>query len=331
MKLTYLQLETHLAQKLSPVYIISGDEILLKQDCINWVRKTAKLAGFSERMRLTEIKDGEELYTLLYSTSLLAQKRLLELDFRSNNPNKIINQILQEYGSNLPQNPDTLLLIDIGKIDSKVAKQTWYQTLEKIGCAVAIWPIPRAQLPQWINARVKKYKLQFTAGATNFLADYVEGNLIAASQAIEKIYLLKPQNVVDETLISNVLTDESTFTIFDLSENLIAGNKKKCLHILEKLRIDGIEPTLILWSIMRELRLLVELAEQLKQGHSYDTLFQKHKVFSRLQPAMRQFLSRHHANDCYDYLVEAARIDQMIKGALVGNVWNALQIFCLRF
>ena len=291
--------------------------------------KQQKKNGFNERVRLTEI-DGEELYSQLYTTSLLTEKRLIELDCRHAYPNKAVSQILLEYAKNISQQFDNLLLIDIGKIDSKISKQAWYQTFEQNGCVVAVWPIPREQLPQWIQARANKYKLQLTKNAASFLAEYVEGNLIAASQALEKLYLLKPEKTIDETLIQTVLVDESQFTIFDLSENIILGDKKRSLHILEKLQADGVEPTLILWSITRELRLLAELSLQLKQGVSLEILFQKHKVFAKRQPGMRRFLMQHPAIDCYHYLQHAMHIDQLIKGVLIGNVWDALHLFCLR-
>jgi DNA polymerase-3 subunit delta len=100
MKLTYFQLETQLAKKIFPVYIVSGDELVLKQDVTRLIRQSAKQYGFAERIRIAPETglDGEELYTLLYSSSLLAEKRLLELDFRHAAPNKIVAAILQEYG-----------------------------------------------------------------------------------------------------------------------------------------------------------------------------------------------------------------------------------------
>ena len=330
MKLTYFQLEAQLAKKLSFVYIVSGDELLLKQEAIHLIRKAAKHAEFNERIRLTPEAgfDWEQLYTFLYSPSLLAEKRLIELDFRDALPNKTASQILQTYA----EKPcaDNLLLIDIGKIDDKIAKSAWYRSLEKIGMVVTIWPIPREQLPTWIMNRAKKYKLSFQPDAANLLADYVEGNLIAASQAIEKIYLLQPQGVVNAELITTILTDESRFSIFDFIENLIAGDKRRTFHILDNLKLEGTEPVLILWGITRELRLLAELANALKQGLSYESLFQKYRIFSRRQSAVRQFLNKFSAEDCWHYLKQATDVDRIIKGAMPGNVWDHLQLFCLR-
>lgn len=329
MKLNYFQLEAQL-KKLSPVYIISGEELLLKQDAINLIRKTAKQAEFNERIHLTPEAgfDWEQLYPLLYSTSLLAQKRLLEFDFRDLSPNKTASAILQAYGKN--PSVDTLLLIDIGKIDDKIAKSAWYQSLEKIGIVVTIWPIPREQLPTWIMQRAKQYKLVFQPEAAHLLADYIEGNLIAAAQAIEKISLLQAQKTIDVELIQAVLTDESRFTLFDLIEHLIAGQTSRTLHILNHLKLEGTEPILILWAITRELRLLAEMAQAVKQGSRHETLFQKHRIFSRRQAAIRRFLTQFSAEDCWQLLHQAAHLDHLIKGATPGNAWNQLQLFCLR-
>ncbi|SRR5579885_412753 len=330
MKLNYFQLEPHLAKQLASVYIVCGEEILLKQDAIHQIRKAAKKAGFNERIRITPEAgfDWDQLYSMLYSGTLLADKRLFELDFRDVLPNKTAGSILQGYGDNPA--PDITLLIDIGKIDDKISRSAWYKSLEKAGVVITIWPIPREQLPQWIINRAKKYKLQFNHDAANLLADYIEGNLVAAAQAIEKIYLLQPQKNVDTDLVKTILTDESRFSVFDFIESLVAGDQSRSLHILESLRFDGSEPVLILWGITRELRLLASLARELKQGSAFETLFQKHRIFSRRQPAIRRFLGKFTAEDCWHLLSHAAEIDQIIKGAVTGDAWQALQLFCLR-
>jgi DNA polymerase-3 subunit delta len=330
MKLTYFQLEPHLAKKMSPIYIVSGDELLLKQEAINLIRKAAKQAGFNERLRLTPEAgyDWEQLYTLLYSTGLFAEKRLIELDFRDSSPNKTASKILQEYGAN--PSLDAIVLLDIGKIDDKISRSAWYKALEKIGAVLTIWPIPREQLPQWIMNHAKKYKLQFNRDAAILLAEYIEGNLVAAAQAIEKVYLLQPQKSVDVEMVKHILTDESRFTVFDFIETMIARDKPRTLHILDNLKNEGTEPVLILWAITRELRLMADLAQQLKLGETYENLFQKYRIFARRQQAVKHFLSHCSAQDCWRYLSNAVEIDRIIKGAGTGNVWDALQMFCLR-
>lgn len=330
MKLNSYQFEQQLSKSLGAIYIISGDDILLKNDAINLLRKIAKAAGFSERIRITPEAgfDWESLYTILNANSLLAEKRIIELDFRDHTPVKVAAQILENYATNPVR--DHLLIVDISKIDDKIAKSAWYKALEGAGVAVAIWPISREQLPQWIITRARKYKMQLQPDAANLLADYVEGNSAAAAQMLEKIYLLRPEKPVDCTLLQTILADENHFTVFDFVEHFIAGDKVKSLHVLETLKEDGTEATLILWSIARELRMLADLSQLLKQGNSLDQLFTKYRIFARRQSAVRRFLNKWNAQDCWQLLSYAAAIDPMIKGAAQGNAWEALQLFCLR-
>lgn len=330
MKLTYFQLQAHLTKQLASLYLISGEELLLKQDVMHMLRKAAKKAGFSERSRFSHDThhDADQLYATLHAGSLFAEKRLIELDFCDHLPNKAIGKVLQEYVDHPA--PDTVVLLEMGKIDSKIAKTSWYKALEKAGMVIALWPIPREQLPQWIQQRAQKYKLQFNRDAATLLVDYVEGNLVAAAQTIEKIYLLRPTKAIDVELLQTFLTNESKFTIFDLVDSLVAGETARTLHILDNLKADGIEPILILWAITRELRLLADYSQQLAQGLGYEQLFQKNRVFFRRQTSIRRFLSKFTAADCWQQLAHAADIDRMIKGVLTGSVWDSLQLFCLR-
>ena len=102
MKLTPAQFESHLAKNLAPIYLIAGEELILKQDAFQSIRQAAKQAGFTERERITPGAgfDWDQLYSTLYARSLLAEKRVIELDFTQTTPNKSAGAVLQEYGTN---------------------------------------------------------------------------------------------------------------------------------------------------------------------------------------------------------------------------------------
>src|SRR5262249_54305579 len=203
MKLSLYQLESHLrspsaessmtrAINLAPIYIVSGDEWVLKQDAMQLIRKAAKKNGIFERVRLTpENSQADSLYTALYSHSLLAEKCLLELDFRLQLPQKTTSEILFDYAKN--PSPDQIILLDMPKLDAKITKTSWFSALDSNGMHIPVWPISRADLPKWIRERAQKYKLKINQDAANLLADYTEGNLAATLSGLEKIYLLQPQ------------------------------------------------------------------------------------------------------------------------------------------
>lgn len=330
MKINLPQLEPEVRKGLSNIYVISGDDPVLKNDAIRFIRKAAKQAGFTERTRLAPDAglDEDQLYTSLYSPSLTADKAVLELDLRSKAPVKSVAGILAEYAKK-PTN-DILLIIDIAKLDDAAKRSAWYKAVEKSGTVVTVWPISREQLPQWIKTRGKRYKLDIPHDAAMLLADYVEGNLTAAAQTIEKLYLLKHDKPIDSSVIKSVLADESRFTVFDLTEAMISEDKARTIHILKTLQIDGMEPTIVLWGITRELRILANLMEGYQNGSSWDELFRKNRIFSRRQGLVRRFLSHFSINQCHQCLTQAADIDRTLKGALPGNPWDAMQLLCLR-
>lgn len=331
MKLSYFQVETHLTKTLSRVYLVSGEEPLLKQDVFSLLRQAAEKAGFLERIKFPSEStlDWDSLHNLLHATSLFADKQLIECDFRDALPPKAAGELLKTYAHE--PSLHHVLLINLPKVDDKIAKSAWFQALDKIGQHIAIWPIPREQLPQWIMQRAKRYRMQLERSAAELTADFVEGNLVAAAQIIEKLGLLNaPEPITTET-IKLVLQDESRFTVFDLMDSLLASDTARALHILETLKEDGTEPILVLWAITRELRMLCEMLHQRSEGASFDALFKKHRVFSNRQLLVKQFLSKTNLTQCETHLQIASTIDRIIKGAIPGNAWESLQLLALRW
>jgi DNA polymerase-3 subunit delta len=326
MKLTAYQLDAHLQKTLAPLYLISGDEILLVQEAIDQIRAAGRKAGYSERISLS-VESGTDwaktLYAEAHSFSLFATKRIVELQLAGTKPNAEISKILLDLVTNPP--PDTLLLISSQKLDSKIEKSNWYKALDKNGIVMPLWPITLDQLPTWITQRAKKIGLQFTPDAAKRLAEHVEGNLLAAAQEIEKLSLLQTAKAIDAQTIENTVTDNARFDIFHLVDCALSGNSKRCLRMLDALKAEDAEPILILWALTRELRTLAELAKQTRKGSSLATLFSQFRIWEKRQPAVRRFLQHHTQQHCWTLLSQSARIDKLLKGALPGNVWNELQ------
>jgi len=330
MKLTYPQLTQHLTRNLAPIYLVSGDELLLIQEAVDALRAAASKAGFSERVSTTAESQGDWtklLYTDTHSISLFASKKLVELNLTHIKLNNTHGKIFEEYACNPLDN--TLLIIITNKLDTKTEKTAWYKAIEKNGIVMPIWPVPAEQLPQWIMQRAKKINLQLTLQAAERLATLVEGNLLAAAQEIEKLSLLYPDKTLDHHAIENAVMDNARFDIFNLVDSALLGDSPRCLRILHNLAEEGIEPTLILWALTRELRILADTQKQLQQGITLTTLLSKARIWEKRQAGFKAFLQRHKQRDCWKLLAYAAKIDRVIKGIEMGNVWDELEAFVL--
>ena len=321
MKLAHQQLEQHLATKLAPIYLVSSDEILLVQETVAQIRAAATAAGYSERIRIIIESGsdwGNQLFTHSHALSLFATKRIIELDLRNAKINQAQVEMLQSYAEHPPA--DTILILSSNKLDQKSEKSRWYQAIEKNSIVIQIWPITPEQLPTWILQRAKKINLTLSKSTAAFLAEQVEGNLLAAAQELEKLRLLQTTETLDEQTIENTIADNAQFDIFNLVDAMLAGNSQRSLRILNTLFAEDAEPTLMLWAISRELRTMSEIATQQSQGGALSSLFSKYRIWDKRQPAARAFLKRHSPDNCWKLLLSAGKIDRIIKGAELGNL-----------
>lgn len=320
MKLTLQQLDSHLKQSLAFIYIVSSDEFLLVQEAVESIRKAAIQQDFKDRTLISgDSSDwAKTLYSSTHSISLFSAKQFIELNMHNAKFNATSTKALQDYAEQPTQN--TLLLVRTNKIDNKTEKSNWFQSLEKKCIYVPLWPISLAQLPQWILQRAEKKGLTLSKDTAQLIANRTEGNLLAAAQEIEKLILYK----LSASSLNDIdfFSDNTRFDVFNLIDSMLAGNKTRSLHILNNLSAENTEPTLILWALTREFRIMAEIMKQLKQGSAFTSLCSKFQIYEKRQPHVRAFIQRNTVEKCWDLLLKTAQIDRVIKGLEIGNVWD---------
>lgn len=315
---------------LAPIYLISGEEIVLIHAACNAIRLAAKKAGFTDRQVFYSDThfNASSLIGCMNNYGLFADKQLLELHL-SQGLSETITQTLILYARNPPCNK--LLLIIAGKLDSRLQQTAWFKSIDKVGLVIPIWPLQTPQLFRWVTARFHAMGLKVEKSAIECLIFATEGNLLATVQTIEKLslYLDAKNNVVTIDILMQTLSDNTRFDPFKLIDAALAGNSERCLRILARLEEENVEPLLILWALSRECRLLASFAFKLNQGQNLTLLFQEQPIWEKRKPLLQLALTRHTLMHWYQLLSLASRIDQLIKGVGTGHVWNALQTLSL--
>ena len=105
--------------------------------------------------------------------------------------------------------------------------------------------------------------------AAQLIVDRVEGNLLAAKQELEKLALLSNGEPIGEELVLRSVGDTARYDVFQLAAAAAAGEAYRALRVLMGLKSEGVEPTLILWALVRELRGLWQANERIRlRSHS---------------------------------------------------------------
>jgi DNA polymerase-3 subunit delta len=318
LRLSADQLPASVAKSLAGIYLVSGDEPLLIAEAADAIRAAARAAGYADRTVFFVDRNfaWDELRHASQSLSLFAERRLFELRMPSGKPDKGAQQ-LADLAAQPP--PDVVCLILTDKLDKKASDAPWVRAVEKHGVWVPIWPVETAALPAWLRARAKMLKVEIEPAAAQLIVDRVEGNLLAAKQELEKLSLLAGGEAISADMVLRSVGDSARYDVFQLAEAAAAGDAVRALHVLMGLKSEGVEPTLILWALVRELRGLWQARERdrlrsTERGSGWNLA---------ATPAPRA-LARLKKLPLARLLVQASHADRVIKGLATGDAWSAL-------
>jgi len=328
MQLRIDALDTHLTKSLAPLYVITSDEHLLALEAADKIRKTARAQGFSERDVLTVERSFKwgELLAANQSQSLFGDKKLIELRIPTGKPGKDGGQALQSYAAAL--SPDNVTLITLPKLDWATQKAAWVATLQQASVFIDIPIIERAQLPAWIGTRLAAQRQSMDKQCLDFIADRVEGNLLAAHQEIQKLALLYPEGKLHFEQVHDAVLNVARYDVFKLNEAMLAGDAARLVRMLEGLKGEGEALPLVLWAVAEEVRTLLKLKAGMTQGRALPMLLKEYRIWGPRERLMEPALRRLKLSTLEAALQEAAQIDKMVKGlrakAFAGDAWDAM-------
>jgi len=318
------QLATALAKNLSPVYFVSGDEPLQVGEAADAVRLAAKNAGYESREVFTVDNSFSwaDFLQASDSISIFSDKKVIDLRIPNGKPGMEGSKALVSFCERLPE--DILLLITAGKLEKSSKKSKWVTALEKQGVAIQVWPLEGKGLVQWLQQRIQRRGLKIEGAGVNIIASRVEGNLLAASQEIEKLYVLYGQASITEQQVQDAVADGSRYDVFNLVDAALSGRVDRVIKILTGLQHEGIAAPVVLWALARELRTLIHIQKRLDEGQQQKSVLMKHQVWDKRQALVMNALKKLKQKNLMAGLLVAAQADRQIKGVQQGDCWDSL-------
>ncbi|HEY0488123.1 MAG TPA: DNA polymerase III subunit delta, partial [Telluria sp.] len=264
--------------------------------------------------------------------SLFGDKKLIELRIPTGKPGKDGGAALQSYAKDL--NPDNLTLITLPKLDWQTAKAAWVGSLQQAAVYIEIPTIERAQLPGWIGTRLAAQGQSADRQGLDFIADRVEGNLLAAHQEIQKLGLLHEPGKLTFEQIHDAVLNVARYDVFKLSEAMLSGDAARLVRMLEGLKGEGEALPLVLWAVAEEIRTLLKLKSGMAQGRPLGMLLKEYRIWGPRERMMEPALRRISLPTLEAAMREAAQVDKMVKGlrakAFAGDAWDAMLQLALK-
>ncbi|MBS0485326.1 MAG: DNA polymerase III subunit delta [Proteobacteria bacterium] len=330
MRIKLEQLAQQLQKQTAPLYTLSGNEPLLILEAAGLIRTHARQQGYTERELFTVDQhfDWAELLNAGHNLSLFGERKIMDIRIPTGKPGREGGKALEAYCAALP--PDTVTLITLPRIDKQGQASKWFKALEAAGTLIPVYPVERDQLPGWIGQRLAKQQQKADAATLQFLANQVEGNLLAAHQEIQKLALLYPAGNLTFDQVKDVVLNVARYDVYQLSDAMITGDTARFQRILTGLQGEGTAPLLILATLAEQIRQLIIIRKGLDNGQPPAQLLQTARIWGERQKTVIAAARRIDPHALMQGITDAAEIDRMIKGVAQGDVWEALLQLGLR-
>jgi len=321
------------ANQLPSIILLNGNEPLFLEEALDQVREQLKLQGFTERLKF-QIETGfdwSQLTGVGMEMSLFSERRIIELRV----PKSLGapgTRAITEYCDN--PSPDDILLVIMPLLDKRQRQAKWAKKVSESGWIVDSADITHQQFPAWLKHRLQSRSLRVENGVVDILTQQLEGNILAAAQEIDKLKVLASDGAVTISLVKDSLADQARFDVYALTDVCLLGNFERARRIKQRLQSEGVEPVIVVWALVRELRTLLTISFALQSNSSPQAksqAFKQHRVWSKREPIVNAGLQRHSSSALAELLERAAFLDQTVKGQRVlevGSAWYQIEQLC---
>ena len=329
MQLKPEQLAQHMERGLRPVYLIASAEPLLLMEAADQLRAFAKQQGYLER-EVFDISTGVDAMDVRYaaqSMGLFASQKIIELRMKEGKLDKDLTEFVLSF---CEQPTDgVLLILSCPEWKKEFEKLSWSKAIDQMGAVMTIWPPGRDELPSWLSRRARGLKLTLAPEVAELLAERVEGNLLAAKQELDKLaFSAKTGSIRLEDVQAHV-ADQSHFDVFALTDAAIMGDAARAVRIVRSLEAEGEEAFMLLSWVVRQVEIIAKLSAADADGQ-LERALAENRIWPARAAQFRRALKRAPTAAWRQRVLEAAAIDQTVKGRRAGNAWLMFERWLLR-
>jgi len=160
--------------------------------------------------------------------------------------------------------PDSIVLV---LIDGKIKSNNPLLRELSAKAEVKSFPLLKdAELRQWIKGRVTREGGSISAPAVNLLAKLVGSNLWAMANEINKLALFTLGRRIEEDDIKMVVSYAQEANVFAMVDAILDFKAGVAEQLLQQLLRGGAAPAYLLVMLSRQVRMIVQVKELIKQG-----------------------------------------------------------------
>lgn len=322
------QLLSHLSKGVESLYVLCGEEPLQQLESVDAIRECLCKNGEVERSSFTVLGanfDWSPVIAALSGLSLFAQQQLIEIHVPSGKPGRDGGAALQQLAQEVSGLQGVCVILTLPQALDRATKNTaWFKALSQSGVIVNCQPVDARMLPQWLVQRMMRVGIQLNPGEEGkrtvaFLAEHVEGNLLAAHQEIEKMALLYAADVQNPYVMSyeeaqKAVSNVARYDLFALPQAVFSGQLDRAMKMLDGLIGEGQSVVRIHWVLSSEVMALWRARQLMDEGKPLPLALREARIWGERERLFEQVLPRVSSRHCLRLLRFSQICDGLVKG-----------------
>jgi DNA polymerase-3 subunit delta len=261
---------------LKPVYLLLGEERLLRNEVVSALRQAATeggVPGFNEDeytagdTPIGTILGAARTAPMMAKSRWVLVRSLERLEAKTSDgsrerdsPEKSALDQLAEYASHA--SPSSVVVLCADKLN---AKRRLVTAAKKLGCLVECAPLSRRDLPRWIRDGAKRRGNAITASAAELIAEISGTDLATLDDLLERLSLFAGEgSEITEDTVGELVPVVRPATVWQLVDAVGRRDRGTVLTLLERvydpqdrgLRLLGV----LAWSTRQMIRFQAALA-----------------------------------------------------------------------
>lgn len=260
------------AGRVEPLYLLFGAESYLRdlaaRAITDLVLRDAPLREFNESSFSLGSVDVQQAIAAAEQLPMMAERRVVSVtDFgrlREADEEALVRYLVRPA-------PSSVVIFIADDLDKrrKLSKQ-----LLDACTSVEFAPLSDTELATWAKSRLRELKAETDERSLHHLVALVGSDVRTLSNELEKLATAAlPSHVITMEMIDTLVGRSRVLSNFELTDYLIARNRRRALQTLQRLLDDGAEPVMLIGLIAGNFHRLALAKELMTRGAAKEEVF----------------------------------------------------------
>lgn len=307
------------AGEIAPIYLLFGGETFLRDQAAKFITeivlKDAPLREFNESVFSLASTDIQQAIAAAEQLPMIASRRTVRITEINKLQREADEEVLARYIVRPAESCVAILVADDLDKRKKLSK-----TLLEHCTSIEFAPLSNDELMNWAHRTLRDSKAEADAKTLQHLIALTGDDVRRLTTELEKLATsAQPSGRITFEMVDELVPNSRELSNFELTDHLLAKNRRRALQILKKILDDGAEPLMLLGLIASNYRRLAWAKEAMARGADKDEVFRTIKLPYNKREDFLATARRADARTLSKCLQRIAQTDLAIKTSLGGG------------